>query len=78
MEIFEEVFLDDTSARLDVFASEICDISRSRAANLADDGKILINGIKQKKNAKLKKGDVVKIELPDPQEYDAIPEIISK
>ena len=76
MEIFEEVFSCDTAVRLDVFVSEICDISRSRAANLADDGNVLVNGKSVKKNAKLKKGDIVKIELPEPQEYDAIPENI--
>lgn len=75
MEIFEEVF-NGESTRLDVFVSTVADISRSRAAQLLDNGNVLLNGETAKKNTKLKNGSLVKIILPDPEVYDVTPENI--
>ena len=76
MEIIEEIFCGEEALRLDVFVSALADISRSRAAELCDSEMVFINGAKAKKNAKLKSGNAVKIILPDPEVYDALPENI--
>ena len=75
MEIIEEVFEGENS-RLDVFVSLVADISRSRAAQLLENGNVLLNGEAAKKNTKLKNGSCVKIILPDPEVYDVMPENI--
>ena len=75
MEIIEEVFEGENS-RLDVFVSLVADISRSRAAQLLENGNVLLNGEAAKKNTKLKNGSCVKIILPDPEVYDVTPENI--
>ena len=62
MEIIEEVFEGENS-RLDVFVSLVADISRSRAAQLLENGNVLLNGEAAKKNTKLKNGSCVKIIL---------------
>jgi len=76
MEIVEEIYQSDEPIRLDVFVSEVADISRSRAASLLEEGYVSVNGTAAKKNAKLKKGNLVTINLPDPQVYDAVAENI--
>ena len=47
-----------TSARLDVYVSELCDITRSRATKLIEDGCVLVNNSEQSKNYKLKTGKI--------------------
>ncbi len=76
MEIIEEIYQGDEPLRIDVFVSEVADISRSRAATLLEEGNVEVNGTAAKKNAKLKKGNQVTINLPDPQVYDAVAENI--
>lgn len=76
MEIIEEIFSGEEAVRLDVFVSDVADISRSRAAELCDSGNVFVNGSAAKKNAKLKNKSLVKIVLPDPEVYDAVPEDI--
>ena len=70
MEKIEEIFDSGEPLRLDLFVSAVADISRSRAAALLEDGMVLINGEVAKKNAKLKKGNLVTVNLPEPTVYD--------
>ncbi|MBO5359095.1 MAG: RluA family pseudouridine synthase [Clostridia bacterium] len=68
----------DTSDRIrvDVFVAEMGEITRSRAAKLIEDGCVTVNGRLSAKNAKLKAGDEVVLNLPDPVSYDITPEEI--
>lgn len=63
--------------RLDKIISEYYEgISRSFAAKLAEDGKISVNGEIVKKKYSPKPGDVVEIDLPEPEPITAEPEDI--
>ncbi|MBR2489148.1 MAG: RluA family pseudouridine synthase [Clostridia bacterium] len=70
MQKIETVYNGESSQRLDVFVSVEADVSRSRAAALADEGAVLVNGKPSAKNTKLKTGDRVEITVPDPCEYE--------
>ena len=70
MQKIETVYNGESSQRLDVFVSVVADVSRSRAAVLADEGAVLVNGKPSAKNTKLKTGDRVEITVPDPCEYE--------
>jgi len=70
MQKIETVYNGEFSQRLDVFVSVEADVSRSRAAALADEGAVLVNGKPSAKNTKLKTGDRVEITVPDPCEYE--------
>lgn len=70
MQIIETVYNGSEPLRLDVFVSEKAEVSRSRAATLAADGAVLVNGKKAAKNTKLKSGDAVCITVDDPCEYE--------
>lgn len=68
---------EQDGVRLDKFISEQnCGVSRSAAAALIESGGCLVNGSGAKKNCKLKSGDAVDIEVPEPQEIDILPENI--
>lgn len=64
----------ENGIRLDRFMAENADITRSRAAQLCDDGKVTVNSKAAKKNLLLKEGDIVETEIPAPVEIDALPE----
>jgi 23S rRNA pseudouridine1911/1915/1917 synthase len=64
------------SVRADVFAAEVSGLSRSAAARLMEEGHILLNGHSVTKNAKLSVGDVMMVELPEPEPSEALPEDI--
>ena len=76
MEKFNTNFDGSTSCRLDMFIAATCDVSRSRAVSLIEDGNVAVNGKSCAKNTKLKQGDRVEVILPDPEEYTATPENI--
>lgn len=76
MDIFESVFLSETPQRTDVFVSGLASVSRSRAAELLESGKVKVNGTLATKKTKLKNGDTVSVEVPDPVVYDVTPENI--
>lgn len=64
--------------RLDKFVSENTeDISRSYAATLSNNGGITCDGKALLKNYKIKGGEIIEIELPEPQMQEAQPEDIS-
>ncbi len=76
MERIEQIYLDEENPRIDVFTSQIADITRSRAAKLIEQGCVLINGKTACKNDKLQRGNSVTVVLPDPVIYDIKPENI--
>ncbi|MGN0492904.1 MAG: RluA family pseudouridine synthase [Acutalibacteraceae bacterium] len=75
MERLDTVCRGET-VRIDVFTAKTAEITRSRAAGLIAGGNVLINGKSAAKNAKVKDGDSVTINLPDPETYDITPENI--
>lgn len=66
----------DSAERLDKFIADNSEISRSFAAKLAEDGKISVNGKTAGKKTKLKNGDKIVIEIPEPETLEAIPQDI--
>ena len=67
---------EENGIRLDAFVSAACDISRSLAADIIDQGLIKINGKVAKKSAKLTAGNNVEVQMPDLAEPEAIPQDI--
>lgn len=56
----------ESDARLDVFAAEAADITRSRAGALIREGCVLVNGAQQAKaGCKLRAGDRVTVRIPE-------------
>ena len=56
----------ESDARLDVFAAEAADITRSRAGALIREGCVLVNGSQQAKaGCKLRAGDRVTVSIPE-------------
>ena len=76
MKIYNYIYDDGESRRLDVFLAENCELTRSYAAVLIEDGNVLVNDKQAAKNTKLKTGDRIDVTIPDPQEYSAEPENI--
>ena len=67
----------ESGARLDKFISEQAEsLTRSAAAGLIENGAVLVNGEAKPKNYKLRSGDVIDIEIPEPKELDAVPQDI--
>ena len=68
---------DMDGERLDSFISRrIEDVSRSYAAALAEQGAVSVSGKAVKKNYKLKSGEEVAVDLPEPEQLDILPENI--
>lgn len=76
MNKFEEIYNGEEKLRIDVFTSQLADITRSRAAKLIEDGCVLINGKTASKNSKIQKGNTVSVTLPEPVSYDVKPQNI--
>ena len=68
---------DNKNERLDVFLErELDGFSRSSIKNNIDDGNILLNGQKVKAGMKLKDGDIVDVNIPEPKEISTKPQDI--
>ena len=68
---------DEIGKRIDVYISSFRDdLSRSQVQKLIENGKITINGKVTKNNYKLRKNDIIEIEIPDPEPLDIVPEDI--
>lgn len=76
MRTVEAVCNGKDGIRLDTFAAEAAEISRSRAAALIDGGSVTVNGRAAAKNTRLHCGDKVIISLPEPVKYTAVPQDI--
>ena len=75
MEILEFT-VNDAGVRLDKFLSDNSSLSRSAATALIEEGAVTVNGKKASKSVKLKTGDVVTAEIPEPSELDVAAENI--
>ena len=63
--------------RLDVFLTEVqADITRSYIKKLIETERVTVNGAPAKAHYKLKEGDHVEVEVPDPEPLEVKPEAI--
>ncbi|MBQ2707232.1 MAG: RluA family pseudouridine synthase, partial [Clostridia bacterium] len=67
---------DDAGKRLDVYISESEGVTRSAAQKLIAGDNVTVNGKFPAKNYKLRLGDEVETELPEPVSDDAVPQDI--
>lgn len=68
--------LKDVGARLDVYVAERESITRSASAKLIENGMVTVNGGAVSKNYRLREGDTVLTEIPEPEPDRAEPENI--
>ncbi len=73
-----EFTAEDAGERIDKAVSEASggELTRSFAARLIENGSCTVNGTAAAKNYKLKVGDTVCVEIPEPCETDILPENI--
>ena len=74
--IFLEAEGEWIGRRLDVAVAEAANVTRSAAARLIEEGCVTVNGTQAVKNAKLRAGDSVEINLPPPVSAEALPQDI--
>ena len=74
MNNIEQVYSGTERLRIDVFVADVAEVTRSRAAKLITDGCVKINQNIAQKSDKLQTGDNVTVILPDPIEYDVLPQ----
>ena len=68
---------ENSGKRIDTFISgNINELTRSAVQGLIEKNKVLVNGKSVNKNYKLKSGDSITLEIPEPQVMDAMPENI--
>jgi len=73
----ETLTANDAGGRIDTYlAAAFEDMSRSYIKKLIDENLVTVNGTVVKANYKLKGGDRIEVEIPDPQKLDVIPENI--
>lgn len=59
---------DEIGKRIDVYIAEYKEeLSRSRVQKLIENGLVTVNGKNVKSNYKLRKGDILEVEIPDPE-----------
>ncbi|MBO4523055.1 MAG: RluA family pseudouridine synthase [Ruminococcus sp.] len=69
---------EDAGIRIDKYISDrIAELTRSAVQGLIEKGLVLVNDKEVSKNCKLKVGDEVSVEIPEPEPMDAVPEDIS-
>ena len=69
--------VEKAGERLDVFlTSQMENFSRSHIQKLISSGQAWVNGVARKGNFKLKAGDVVELEVPEPEKAAILPENI--
>ncbi len=73
-----ELVANSENTRIDVFiASNVNDITRAYASTLIKEEKVRCNGKIITKSHKVKIGDIVQIEMPQPKELEIVPQNIS-
>ncbi len=71
-ELFE-VSPEEAGVRIDGFISDALEgISRSRAQSLLAEGRVQANGRAVKKNYKVSSGDVISVEIPEPEAVELV------
>ena len=63
--------------RIDKYISEMCEVTRSLAAKIIENGKVTVNGNISAKNYKTRVGDQISVTLPEPDICEAAPEDIA-
>ncbi len=72
-----QVSPEETGKRLDRFlAEQLPELSRSSLQNLLEAGQVTVNGKAVKKNYKMRGGEAVAVEIPQPQAVDILAEDI--
>lgn len=66
----------DIGSRLDSFVSSSCSLTRSAAVKLIEAGEVRVNLSAVAKNYKLRAGDMVTVNIPEPESSEAFPEDI--
>lgn len=64
------------STRIDSLVAQNCDITRSSAAKLIEEGNVTVSGKVASKSLKPKCGELVRVTLPPPKLSDAVPQDI--
>lgn len=72
----KRTLIAEACERIDVFVSQSEDITRSAAKKLIDEGKVTVNGKVSKASKSLVGGEVVEIEITEPEMLDLTPENI--
>ncbi len=68
---------NNSGSRVDKYISDnIAELTRSAVQGLIEKGNVLINGDQTSKNYKLRSGDCITVDIPEPQLLDAQPEDI--
>ena len=68
---------EDTGKRIDVYVSLLRDeLSRSQVQKLISEGKVTVNSKLVKSNYRLRKDDIIDIEIPDPEPLEVLAEDI--
>lgn len=72
-----EITAEKANTRIDAYLSEtVSELSRSYAVTLISEGRILVNGNRVKPSSKTSIGDLITIDLPEPQLTHTLPENI--
>lgn len=74
MDNIEVIYEGTEKLRIDIFVADLADVTRSRATKLISEGYVKINNKPASKSYKLQTGDNVAVTLPDPVEYDVLPQ----
>jgi 23S rRNA pseudouridine1911/1915/1917 synthase len=67
---------EGSGSRIDKYISDNIALTRSAVQGLLSEGGVLVNGKAVSKNYKLREGDSIDVEIPDPEPMDAAPEDI--
>lgn len=67
---------NDVGRRIDLYVAERCGSTRSAAQKLLENGSVRVGGIAVSKNYKLRVGDTVDIDIPEPEPCDVTPQNI--
>ncbi len=68
---------EQAGERIDRFLALFCSVSRNQAQGLIHDGAVTLNGVTVKANARLKEGDTLHVEIPDPVPLDVLAQDIA-
>ena len=66
----------DAGTRIDKYLSERADLTRSAAVRLLEEGDVSVGGASVSKNYKVRAGDEIEINYPEPEPDTALPEDI--
>ncbi len=72
MDTVNSYTVEKDGQRLDVYVAEAGELTRSAAQRLIESGRITVNGAVAEKNTRLKTGDTVAVNLPEPEPYTAV------